>query len=374
MIHVVVVNDNVIYGVSEPLSLPGDILPNLVADLDLSTFIATLYVSEVANAIEEAKGITLFVPTNDAFRELGLVAQYLVHPTGKRHLQDVLRYHVADSLLYRDTMVADVHEVPTLAEGATLRISPEEDGQHIIVGRPEGGGGTPGSLGTVTQTDILVSNGVVHKLNRVQIPGQVEITNADLLRGIEANTMMEVLERAGLLSELNRTELIVLAPTDKAFARIDLDELFQNQYELERLAKLHLIPLGWQDQWMHGDLERSSSSRNSYEYSSLLSDRDKVIIHEEQDNEWVITVKDQSEGEPAHVTGMGRSIGSVGGGVLVIDSVLIPVERGLFGLPYGWAVALVTASSVVGASTLGVCGFFGWKIWTRRRLGYRSID
>lgn len=336
-------------------------MSTLVIDLELSTFIATLYVSEVADDIKKTPAITMFVPTNDAFQELGLVAKYLVHPAGKEDLQTVLRYHVAKTLLYKEDMQAETHEVTTLAN-ATLRVNPTEDGK-IQVGRPD----TPSEVGSVATADILVRNGVVHKLDRVQVPSHVTITAQDILEGTEAKTMIELLKKAGLLPMLDKQEYILLAPTDTAFAHIDVEALLADQYQLERVAKLHLIPVGWQDKWLR---EYSSSQ----EYPTLLSDKDKLTMRETETGELLISVKDQSNGPVARVTGMGKTYGGVGGGVLQTDTVLIPIRRGFFGLPWGWSIVLVTGLSLLGSGILGVVGFFVYKIWTRRRLGYRSIS
>lgn len=47
-----------------------------------------------------------------------------------------------------------------------------------------------------------------------------------------------------------------------------------------------------------------------------------------------------------------------GGGVLVIDSVLLPYYPGFFGRN-GWIIALVG----LGTGLLGVVGLLGWKLW-----------
>ncbi|KAI7852291.1 FAS1 domain-containing protein [Circinella umbellata] len=357
-----IVQNNYIYKVSEPLVLPGDILSKLVIDLNLSTFIATIYVSEVADEIKGSDGITMFVPTNEAFHDLGLVAQYLMHPSGKSHLQSVLRYHVAQGLLYKEDMIQNPQEMTTLAN-ATIRI--ESNNDQLVVG-PPGAGSKQAIIG---ETDILVGNGVVHKIDGVQIPDYVEITTRDILIGIEANSMLEVLERASLMDALNSTNYIVLAPTDRAFAHMDLDELLQDPYELERLVKLHLVPITWQDNWI------TSGSKHDTEYPTLLSEYDKIVFREEENGELVVSVKDRTDKTPAHVIGMGRTVGGkVDGGVLMTDAVLIPIRRGFFGLPWGWSIFLVTVISLISASILGGCGFIVYKIWTRRRLGYRNID
>ncbi|KAI8335752.1 FAS1 domain-containing protein [Chlamydoabsidia padenii] len=365
------IKGDTIYKISDPLTIPGDMLSRLVVDLDLSTFIATLYVSELTNEIQQSKGITLFVPTNDAFSRLGLLAKYLVHPTGKQHLQTVLRYHAAQALLYYDDMLHQVSEVPTLAK-SMLRIRATRDKQSVVVGRPDGADAEAGAIvvdggGNDKTKNILMANGVVHKLSQVQIPNQVKINNYDLLVGIGASTMVKVLELANMTDVLNKSDCVVLAPTDKAFAHLDLDSLYNDPYQLDRIARFHLLKTSW-----HQDVLTWQS-----DYQTYLSNKDKVIIKKENsnnnnnDDDLIVTVKDK-ESMMAQITGRGK-VTAGQGGVLQINTVLIPIRRGVFGLPFAWSiVVLVTIISIV-SSILGVCGFFAYKIYNRRRLGYRAV-
>lgn len=353
------IHDDIIYQISEPLTLPGDILGKLVLDLDLSTFIATLYVSEVVDELKNTQGLTLFVPTNQAFQNLGLVAKYLVHPSAKSQLQTVLRYHVAQSLLYYQDMKTTVHEVSTLAN-STLRISQNESGS-IIVSRPEGST----NAGIVSHTDTLVSNGVIHKISEVQIPTSVEITNQNLLVGIESKIMTQILTKANLLDVIDNENIVVLAPTDKAFAHVDLEVLLNDPYQLERVAKLHIIPSAWQDRWIE-DIRHDKT-----EYPTLLSSDDKVTIRENEKGELSVIVKNGGDNDQAHVVGLGRV--SAGGGVISIDAVLIPIRRGFFGLPFMWSVVVTLVIIIITGGILSLVGFFTYKIYNRRRLGYRPI-
>ncbi|CEP09184.1 hypothetical protein [Parasitella parasitica] len=361
------IHDDIIYQTSDPLLLPGDILEKLVVDLDLSTFLATLYASGVADEIKNTRGLTLFVPTNEAFQNLGLVAKYLVHSSAKSDLQTVLRYHAARSLLYYDDIKSEVHEVATLAN-STLRVSQNQSGS-IIIGRPEGNGMNENAA-TVTHANTLVSNGVVHKISQVQIPNQVSISNQHLLVGIEANTMTQILTRANLLGKINQDNMVILAPSDKAFAHVDLDALFADQYQLERVAKLHIIPTAWQDQWILSS-ENNKNRRDKSEYSTLLSDDDKVAIRENENGELFVEVKNGGDNNRAHATGLGRV--SAGGGVIAIDTVLLPIRRGLFGLPIVWSIVVLLTIIIITGGILSIVGFFGYKVYSRRRLGYRPI-
>ncbi|RCI04275.1 hypothetical protein CU098_009943 [Rhizopus stolonifer] len=345
-----------IYKVSEPLSLPEDLLEKIVSDLDLSTFIATLYVSQVVDEIKNATGITLFVPTNDAFKELGLLAQYLVHSSAKPHLQSVLKYHAATEVLYYQDLKDKVREVTTLAN-TTLRIS--QTGTSVLVGKPEDETGAE-----ILKSNMLVSNGVVHKISKVQVPDTVHITNQDLLVGIECSTLISLLEKANMSDAVNRKDVVVLAPTQKAFAHVDLQQILADPYQLERIVKMHILPVSWQDDWADSDIKKTT------EYSTLLSDADKLTIKQSRKGEWYIKVKG-SDSE-ANMLGLGKT--SSNGGVVTIDAVLIPVRRGIFGLPWIWSIVLILTMIVVTSGLLSVCGFFGYKVYSRRRLGYRPVS
>ncbi|CEG80981.1 hypothetical protein RMATCC62417_15239 [Rhizopus microsporus] len=358
------IQNSIIYKISEPLTLPGDFLSRLVVDLESSTFIATLYVSEVVEEIKSTPGITLFAPTNDAFKELGLVAKYLVHFSAKPQLQSVLRYHAAKKLLYEEDMKSKTHEVSTLAN-STLRISPDD--QTIHVGRPD----DSSTAAIVNKPNILVSNGVIHKISKVQIPSDVHITNQQVLVGIEANTLMTILEKAELLNLTQQDNTVILAPTDKAFTRLDVQALLEDPYQLERIAKMHMIPATWQDEWTSHESSTVTKLKKllSFEYPTLLSLADRVIVQQTEKEEWMVQVKDSNQ--QAQILGFGRT--SANGGIILIDNVLMPVRRGIFGLPFLWSLFVILLMITLIGGTISVCGFFGYKVYNRRRLGYRPI-
>ncbi|KAI9279994.1 FAS1 domain-containing protein [Sporodiniella umbellata] len=353
----VAIKNSVLYQVSEALSLPEDLLGKLVSDLDLSTFIATLYVSEVVEVIKSIAGVTLFVPTNDAFKDLGLIGKYLVHTSAKQQLQSVLKHHAVTELLYFEDLKAQAREVKTLAN-TTLYIS--QDDTDVLVGSPKESSGRS----KIIKSNTLVSNGVVHKISKVQVPKTVRITNRDLLVGIECSTLVRLLEKANMLDDVNQKEVVVLAPTEKAFAQIDLQQLLGDPYQLERIVKMHILPISWQDGWSENDFQQST------EYSTLLSDIDKVTIKQTTQGEPYIRVRG-SDSE-ANILGLGQT--SFNGGVISIDAVLIPVRRGIFGLPWIWSIVLILSFAIVVSGMLSVCGFFGYKVYNRRRLGYRAVS
>ncbi|KAI8887676.1 FAS1 domain-containing protein [Backusella circina FSU 941] len=357
------IDGNEIYRISDPLSLPTDIFTSLVVDLDFSTFIATLYVSGVVDEIKNAKGVTVFAPSNEAFHNLGLVSRYLVHPIGRTDLQTVLKYHAASSILYYQELVDDILEVTTLTN-ETITINGNNKEGKVWIGTG-GNDDIPEEHGVIQQFNTLVANGVVHKVNRLQIPHYVNITHANLLKGINANLMLDLLERTGLLDTIG-TDYLLLCPTDKAFGAIDLENLWNDTAKMERIAKLHIVPKSEEHKkWLYPLL-------GAHEYSTMLSGRDRVIIREAGPGNNVVIVKGQPYG--ARVLDIGKvSTGTRAGGVLEIDAVLIPVDRGVFGLPLFWSVLFVGCLWLISIGLLFGAGFFLFKKWKRRNQGYTEI-
>ncbi|RUS14906.1 FAS1 domain-containing protein [Endogone sp. FLAS-F59071] len=359
---------------------PSPLLNNVVVDLRLSTFIASLFASDLEPQLRHSPGITLFVPTNDAFAQLGLVTRYLLLPEARNDLQSVIKYHVADRILYSAEIPEGTNEIPTLA-GSDLIINKTKNG-HIFV-HPTGD--QEFSLaGNVTDRDILVSTGVVHIVDRVIVPPTLEITNRNLLRGVHASTLLDILKATNLSdlvlgSPVDRHRYTILAPSDKAFARVNLTRLLNDPVALDKIARLHIIPQAVERGDEDRDEEDKEEEKNvphplkdGAEYSTLLSGDDKVTIREIDSGRFIVEVSGRRWGDnsAARVIGVGRSQG--GGGVIFIDQVLVPKEeKNGGGLP-PWATALIT---IVSVGIVGGGGYYGFQYWRRgrEREGYVAV-
>lgn len=359
------VKGNELYRVSDPIPLPLDVFSRLVVDLELSTFIATLYVSGVVKEIKSSKAITLFVPTNQAFQNLGLVSRYLVHPAGRSDLQSVLKYHVATSPLYYEDLLGDILEVTTLNNESLIINGKNADNNVWISTKDEV---SKEDRGIIKKSDILVQNGVVHKVDHIQIPSHVNITHHNLLTGINAYLMQDLLKRTNVLESIDLTDCFILAPTDKAFENIDLESLWNDTEKLEQIARLHIVPKSSEKKkWIFHPFfgER--------EYNTML-EKDKIVLRQVGPSTLMVKVKGQPYGEHARVLDMGRvSSGDRNGGVLEIDTVLFPVERGAFGLPWIWSILIVSLLWTASFGLLLIGGFIAVKKWKRRRNGYETI-
>jgi len=103
---------------------------------------------------------TVFAPTDDAFAALpqGTLGT-LLKPANRDQLSAILTYHVVPA----EVMAADVTsgEVTTV-NGATFTVS--TGGGSVVITDGQG------NEATVTQTDIVASNGVIHVIDSVLLP------------------------------------------------------------------------------------------------------------------------------------------------------------------------------------------------------------
>jgi len=124
---------------------------------DFSTLVAAVKAAGLAEALSGEGPFTVFAPTNAAFEKLpdGTVAT-LLKPENKDKLAAILKYHVVAGKV----MAADVKpgEVETLnGDKFTVAV---KDGKVMV------------DEATVVKTDIVGSNGVIHVIDSVILPGE----------------------------------------------------------------------------------------------------------------------------------------------------------------------------------------------------------
>jgi uncharacterized surface protein with fasciclin (FAS1) repeats len=123
---------------------------------DLSTLVEAVTAADLAETLQGDGPFTVFAPTNDAFDELGGALDDLLQPENQEQLQSVLTYHVVPS----EAMAADLEDGQMLetVNGEMLEVS--IDGDTVMVGDA-----------TVVMPDVDASNGVVHVIDTVLMPG-----------------------------------------------------------------------------------------------------------------------------------------------------------------------------------------------------------
>lgn len=136
---------------------------------DLSTLVAAVTAAGLVDALNGEGALTVFAPPNSAFEKLpeGTVAT-LVEPENKELLTGILTYHVVPAEVFAADLIKAINDsdghytIPTL-NGETLSAS-IQDGDVILTD-------ATGATAKIIATDIDASNGVVHLIDRVVMPG-----------------------------------------------------------------------------------------------------------------------------------------------------------------------------------------------------------
>jgi transforming growth factor-beta-induced protein len=195
-----------------------DVVLGLNGDGQFDTLIAALQAADPAllEELSSEGAYTVFAPTDDAFDALGITADN-VGSVDEAVLNDVLLYHVAAGTLLAADLPADV---------AVLEGSPLTQADGVLTD-------DTGGQATVTEADVVASNGVVHVIDAVLLPYNL-VTVADLLAQVNAegdlagqfDTLLAALDVAdasvaAALADDDQNTLF--APTDDVLAAFGLD-------------------------------------------------------------------------------------------------------------------------------------------------------
>ena len=210
---------------------PQTITDIAVGNPDFSTLVAALQAAGLAETLMGEGPFTVFAPTNEAFAKLPAgTLDELLKPENKQKLTDILLYHVVSgSVLAAD--VVNLTEAETV-QGQKVEI--KVDMGKVMI-----------NSSTVTATDILADNGVIHVIDSVLLPAG-DIVETAVADG-RFTTLAAALGAAGLVDTLKgEGPFTVFAPTDDAFAKLPagtLDELLkpENKQKLTDILLYHVV-------------------------------------------------------------------------------------------------------------------------------------
>ena len=133
-----------------------------------ATLVAAVKAADLVDTLSGPGPFTVFAPTDQAFAKLpeGTIGT-LLQPANKMMLQNALKYHVvsgnvtASDLMSRIRAGGGTATIPTVAGGTlTARMM----GGNVVIMDANGG------TATVTQADVMQSNGVIHVVDNVLMP------------------------------------------------------------------------------------------------------------------------------------------------------------------------------------------------------------
>lgn len=146
-----------------------NIIQNAVNSKDHTTLVAAVKAAGLVDTLSGKGPFTVFAPTNAAFAKLPAgTVETLVKPENKEKLTKILTCHVVAANAMSSAigkMIKDdggAHKVKTVG-GCTLTVKMAGDKIQIVDEK--------GQTATVTIADVKQSNGVIHVIDTVLLPG-----------------------------------------------------------------------------------------------------------------------------------------------------------------------------------------------------------
>ena len=313
---------------------------------------------------------------------------YLLLKSSVDELRQLVRYHGARGLLYLENVTSPdpmpregTVTLPTL-ESSDLILERLANGSATVhgptvAGFPANGEQRPARI-VPAASPLLTETGVIHVVDQVELPPTLDIGIAKLMRGGKAATMAELMRMAGYgwIAEgsdgpnttalkkrrvdthvFDRPSYTVLCPTDKAFARINLTRYLDDPAALRALVELHIIPAdrppksALRDPGLFPSEGQPIRLEDERAYRTLLAesgdDYGSVSFRSMGGSTWLVGIRGArgtgARNDWATVIGFGRATPRFvpddaiavqrsadmifGGGILLIDSVLVPCVR-----------------------------------------------
>ena len=152
-----------------PMYANRNIVENAVNSPDHKTLVAAVKAAGLVDTLSGPGPFTVFAPTDAAFARVPQsTVQMLLRPENKEMLQSVLTYHVVPGRLTAADLGQQIRDGGGTASLATVQggmLTARMNGSDIVIVDSKGG------VATVTQADVMQSNGVIHVTNRVSMSG-----------------------------------------------------------------------------------------------------------------------------------------------------------------------------------------------------------
>jgi uncharacterized surface protein with fasciclin (FAS1) repeats len=153
-----------------PMYANKTIVANAVNSDDHTTLVAAVKAAGLVDTLNSPGPFTVFAPTNEAFAALPAgTVDTLLKPANKGTLTQVLTYHVVPGRLDSKklaSLVAMNGGAATLVtvDGAELKVTMGGPNMLLVTDQK-------GDVAHVTIADVYQSNGVIHVIDKVMLPG-----------------------------------------------------------------------------------------------------------------------------------------------------------------------------------------------------------
>ena len=152
-----------------PMYPSKNIVQNAVNSKDHTTLVAAVKAAGQVDTLQSPGPFTVFAPTNDAFKKLPAgTVDNLLKPENKKTLTNVLTYHVVPGRLSAKDLMDKIQAgngkaMLKTVEGADLSFQMKEGKLWVIDAK--------GDTAQVTIRNVMQSNGVIHVIDTVLLPG-----------------------------------------------------------------------------------------------------------------------------------------------------------------------------------------------------------
>jgi uncharacterized surface protein with fasciclin (FAS1) repeats len=144
------------------------IVENAVNSQDHTTLVAAVKAAGLVDTLNSAGPFTVFAPTNAAFAKLPAgTVETLLKPENKDTLVKILTYHVVAGKVTATQLIKMIKAgggSATLTTVAGGKLVASLMGGKVMLTDEKGG------MATVTQADVMQSNGVIHVTDAVSLP------------------------------------------------------------------------------------------------------------------------------------------------------------------------------------------------------------
>ena len=137
-----------------------DIVDTAASNEMFSTLVAAVKAGDLVSTLKGDGPFTVFAPTNDAFAALpDGTLEMLLKPENKATLVKILTYHVVAGKV-------------TSKEVTGLKSASTVEGRDVAISVM--GGNVKINNATVIKADVMTSNGVIHVIDKVLLPSEVQ--------------------------------------------------------------------------------------------------------------------------------------------------------------------------------------------------------
>jgi transforming growth factor-beta-induced protein len=226
---------------------PQDIVATAAGAGSFETLLAAAKAGGLVETLQGEGPLTVFAPTDEAFAKLPAgTFESLLKPENKDQLVAILTYHVVPGKVMS-------------GEAMKLNAADTVNGQSLSLASSDSGLTVDGAH--VVKADIVCSNGVIHVIDSVILPGaaegsastdQPEPATKDIVSTAVGagsfNTLVAAVKAAGLVETLQGDgPFTVFAPSDEAFAKLPagtVENLLkpENKDQLIAVLTYHVVP------------------------------------------------------------------------------------------------------------------------------------